>query len=410
MTDVAFAQAQTTALAIAIARPDTIPATFATVRPEDFDHPFRAIAEALQGLRHAKADITSLSVIDELSRRGTLGRVGGPAKVLELAQWAFGDPGYAVAVIARVSKLRRLAQLGARLTHEAELTDAEPHTVAKLATITAQAVIDQIEAEGDITTPTLGEFLDVEDAPFDWVIPGLLERGNRMILTGSEGLGKSVLQRQLAVATAAGIHPFTHRPIPAQTVLYVDCENTPTQLRRNLRPLAVTARQHGDDPADRMFLESVPAGLDLTKPEDETWLVRLVTMLQPALLFVGPIYRLHTANPNEEEPARKVTAVLDRCRAAANCAVVTEAHAGHAYGAEKRPIRPTGTSLWLRWPEFGYGMRAGDNYDPHNRVVDFLPWRGDRDEREWPTQLEMGGAWPWRAVTQAWTPTSAIGA
>ena len=408
--NVALTQAQMTALGIGIARPDTLTEIFATIRVEDFDHPYRAIAEAIAGLRSARADITSLSVTDELSRRGTLGRVGGPAKVLELGQWAFGDPGYAIDVIARVSKLRRLAQLGARLTHEADTPDAEPHAIANLARTSAQAIIDQIEVEGDITTPTLGEFLDVEDAPFDWVIPGLLERGNRLILTGSEGLGKSVLQRQLAVATAAGVHPFTHRPIPPQRVLYVDCENPPKLLRRHLRPLRTVALQNGTDPAEQMFLEAIPAGLNLTKPEDELWLVRLVSLLQPALLVIGPIYRLHEANPNEEEPARKVTAVLDRCRAAANCAVITEAHAGHGYGGEKRPIRPTGTSLWLRWPEFGYGMRATEDYDPHNRVVDFVPWRGDRDERDWPTQLEMGGAWPWRAVTQTWTPTSALGA
>jgi replicative DNA helicase len=66
--------------------------------------------------------------------------------------------------------------------------------------------------------------------------------------------------------------------------------------------------------------------------------------------------RLHAANPNDEEPARKVTQVLDRCRSAANCAIVTEAHAGHGYGGLERPIRPTGSSLWLRWPEFGYGL------------------------------------------------------
>ena len=63
-------------------------------------------------------------------------------------------------------------------------------------------------------------------------------------------------------------------------------------------------------------------------------------------------------------------------------------------------MRPTGTSLWLRWPEFGYGIRAADGYDPMNRVVDFVAWRGDRAERDWPTQLRSGGTWPWERVIQ----------
>jgi hypothetical protein len=148
-----------------------------------------------------------------------------------------------------------------------------------------------------------------------------------------------------------------------------------------------------------MFLEAIPEGLDLMKPEDEQWLVRVVSAIQPDLLITGPIYRLHAANPNDEETARKVAKVLDRCRAAANCALVTEAHAGHGGGQEGvRPVRPVGSSLWLRWPEFGYGLRATQNYNPEDRLVDFVPWRGDREERAWPKQLATGGAWPWRAV------------
>jgi RecA-family ATPase len=43
------------------------------------------------------------------------------------------------------------------------------------------------------------------------VIPGLLERRDRLMLTGEEGLGKSYLLRQIAVMAAAGLDPFDHR-------------------------------------------------------------------------------------------------------------------------------------------------------------------------------------------------------
>ena len=406
--NVAFTQAQKTALGIAITDPRQVPDIFIACKAEDFDPPFQQVAEAIQGLQGNRASIDQLSVIDEMSRRGTIGRAGGPAFVMELANWGYGSAEYACGVISRVARVRTLWRMAQRIDAETKHAEADPHAIAKLALEQAQGVIDHIEAEGDITTPRLDEFLNTSDPAHDWVIPGLLERGDRMILTGSEGLGKSVLQRQIAVATAAGIHPFSHKQIKPQTVLYVDCENGPVKLRRALRSLVQTGQQHGSDPAQRMFIESIPQGLDLTKADDEMWLVRLVSAIQPALLLTGPIYRLHAGNPNDEEPARKVAQVLDRCRVAANCAVVTEAHAGHGYGGEKRPIRPTGTSLWLRWPEFGYGMRATDNYDPHDRLVDFVPWRGDREERDWPDQLQMGGQWPWRSVnTQASYPIGA---
>lgn len=397
---------QATAIGAVIQNPAKAPDVFGHIRPEDFDGQYRAIAEALQALRVAKVEISQVAVIDELTRRGTLSRIGGASEVFRIAQHGYGSPDYAVQVITRHHRLRRLAGLGHRLSAHAALDDADPFPLAQHVLDEAQAVLDGIEAEGDITTQTLGEFLDTEDPPHDWVIPDLLERGDRLVLTGSEGLGKSVLMRQLAIGAASGVHPFTHQRIAPQRVLVVDCENGATKLRRALRSLAIVAEKRGDDPRQRMFLEAIPEGLDLMKPEDEQWLVRVVSAIQPDLLITGPIYRLHAANPNDEETARKVARVLDRCRAVSRCALVTEAHAGHGMGGNERPVRPVGSSLWLRWPEFGYGLRATANYNPHDRLVDFVPWRGDREERAWPKQLATGGAWPWRAVDNTPFPPS----
>lgn len=392
--------AQATILGGVMEKPAQAALVFATVRIEDFDQQYRLIAEAIHGLRLNRVVIDSLAVIDEMTRRGTIGRVGGMSEVMRVAGCGFGSVEYSLEIVARTSRLRRLTANASRLAQDAALPEADPYAVAAAMVNSGQSVLDQIEAEGDVTTPTVREFLAVEDSPFDWVIPGLLERGDRLILTGSEGLGKSVLFRQLAVAAASGIHPFTHRPIPQQRVLYVDCENGTIQLRKALRGLATQGQLQGTDPADSLFIEARPEGLDLTRPEDEMWLVRRVSALQPSLLLTGPLYRLHAKNPNDEEPARQVARVLDRCRAAANCALVVEAHAGHGFGGHgnERPVRPTGTSLWLRWPEFGYGIRAAENYDPKNRVVDFVAWRGDRSERDWPTRLRQGGTWPWERV------------
>ena len=85
--------------------------------------------------------------------------------------------------------------------------------------------------------PDLYEFIGEVDPPEVWVIPHLLERGDRLIWTGEEGLGKSMVSRQLAIGAAAGIHPFTDVLFEPQRVLFIDCENP---VRKSRRRFSVT--------------------------------------------------------------------------------------------------------------------------------------------------------------------------
>jgi replicative DNA helicase len=71
---------------------------------------------------------------------------------------------------------------------------------------------------------TLDGLLSV-DAQYDWLIPGLVEKADRVMLTGGEGSGKSTLVRQIAVCVAAGLHPFTFTDTPPRCVMVVDLEN-----------------------------------------------------------------------------------------------------------------------------------------------------------------------------------------
>lgn len=257
--------------------------------------------------------------------------------------------------------------------------------------------------------PDLWEFIGAADPPQDWVIPNLLERGDRLIWTGFEGLGKSMFVRQLAVMSAAGLDPFTAQRIPQMKVLLIDCENSERQSRRKFRPLAkATVDIDRDVPEGGLRLIHKPAGIDLARDSDAAWLIERVTAHQPDLLIIGPFYRLHAADMNEETAARRAVSVLDYARTKVDCALVVEAHAGHGEATRGRSVRPIGSSLLLRWPEFGYGIKpaekvhgslmcdqvhAGKPCRP--TVVDVQPWRGARDEREWPEQLTWGDPWPW---------------
>jgi len=255
-----------------------------------------------------------------------------------------------------------------------------------------------------VLAPDLWEFIGVPDSPFDWLVPDVLERGDRMIITGAEGLGKSTWARQLAVMLAAGIHPVLHHErIAPVRVLVIDCENSEKQNRRAYRPLAAcSVKSNSRVPDGGLRLIHRPEGIDLTRGPDAAWLIERVAAHEPDVLFIGPFYRLHNANINDEQPARSCVEVLDRARTlGAGCALFTEAHAGHAQQGNARALRPAGSSLLLRWPEFGFGLRAADGtrYSDNGRPMDVevVGWRGARENRNWPGNLKHGmeGEWPW---------------
>lgn len=253
-------------------------------------------------------------------------------------------------------------------------------------------LLASLNPQADIPTPTdelkpdpdLDALLSEPEPEYDWVIPGVLERGDRVILTGHEGTGKSTLLRQIAVQCASGVHPFTLDDMDPLTVLYVDLENSRNQSKRKLRPLRIAAG--GRYPAKLMHPVIQPSGLDLTQAPDQIWLDEHIRADDPDILIVGPIYKMVGGDPTEEEPARRVTALLDHMRTHYGFALLIEAHSPHAQNGSKRVERPYGASLWVRWPEFGLHLA------PTGQLTH---WRGDRDERQWPAALKRGGEWPW---------------
>ena len=365
----------------------------AVVRPDDFYDPnLRSVAEVCWDTD----TVDPVTVRTELLRRGVRGQAVDGVWLSDLLRDGLPVAGTYHGRVVRDMAVRRLITTEAtRAAQQAANPALDPYEVAASLHIQYGQLAERSDPAAPSSAQDLYRFLD-GPLEYDWLVPGLLERGDRLLLTGVEGGGKSVLVRQLAVCVAAGVHPFTGERFDPSRVLFIDLENGERTLRRHL----IELRKHCDTigrpiPIRHLMVESVPAGVDLTTADGESWLNRLCEDNQPQMLVVGPLYRMHATDMGKEEPARQLTRVVDQMRARYDCAVVMESHAPHA-GINGRSLRPVGSSLFMRWPEFGYGIRKDKDGG-----YSFVTWRGPRDERSWPRKLRRGGEgeWPWMDAT-----------
>ncbi|WP_067844495.1 AAA family ATPase [Nocardia lijiangensis] len=271
---------------------------------------------------------------------------------------------------------------------------------------------DPAAPDASALPPSVAEILAGSDS-YDWLIPQLFEYGDRMILTGIEGLGKSTLLGQIAVAVTAGLHPFLAAPITgagaprraSHRVLVIDAENLPGQLRRRYRDLVgrvnvVCDRQSHPRPdwGDELRIEARPEGVRLEDPRELRRIEAAIAAHQPALVVAGPLYRLNALDTEAADGARELVRILDRLRVKYRFTLILEGHIPHAADGRSRSVRPIGSSLLLRWPEFGYGIvpARGHEDDEHPSVVNLRQWRYARDERLFPRELyHASSGFPW---------------
>lgn len=371
--------------------------------PRDFYRPaHQVIAHCIVMMRLAGDPVDPITVAAELGRHHELDKAGGQLYLHTLYAAAPTPAGVAhhARIVADEALLRRIREAGMRMVSRAAAPGADPVDIIAgaerdLAEVTASAADGLADGSMDI-----GEFCDMEFTRAAPVIPGLLHAAERVIIVAGEGIGKSTLARQLWVMTAAGLHPFTGSAIPPKRTLLVDLENPPSIVAAKARPLRELARQQPGWDDGRARIYARPGGLDVRQPADAQRLAAVIKRAAPDLVIAGPLYKMTVDGGERAEQLHSaVAAFWDRMRERHGIALWLEAHAPMAQQGT-RDLRPLGSGVWQRWPEFGRTLRAAQ--DNSNELI-IGKFRGDRDERQWPEKLTRpayGEAWrwPWKAT------------
>lgn len=294
---------------------------------------------------------------------------------------------------ARRYALKVLTQGITRLEHDEAVADEVVSDVqAQLQAMPRPSVSDD-------DTWTLAEIMGLEVRTEDFTIPGLLKKNERLVLTGSEGGGKSVFVYQMLTGAAFGVDTFRLERTQPARVLFIDVENNEFQAKANLDKIVPALTEIAPDvqPEWRSLKRRV---VDLLATKDRADIIRRVVHYNPDILYMGTAYKLTDVSDETHRSVRAIQSVVDRIRQEVGCSVIVEHHAGHGHMNDRNNMRPEGSSYWLRWPDFGYGMQPLVTTD-RKRLMRLGAWRGDRaTDRDFPVAVKQGAVMPWVPVYQ----------
>jgi len=224
---------------------------------------------------------------------------------------------------------------------------------------------------------TARELCALPDPPGSEELLGpLLMRGNRLILGGHTGEGKTTMALAIVRAVALG-DTFLDWRGPGERVLVIDAEQGLRTIKRRLR-------EAGLDDSERVDYLRAPDGLSLDRDEGE--IAAIEAQLAAGgygLVLADPLYKLHTGDSNSEREAVDLMRRFDAWRERYRFALALPVHCRKPpMGARFSMHEFFGQSAYLRGAEVVVGLqRVRDGY---SRLHFFKDRDGD---------LPIGAAW-----------------
>lgn len=402
-----LAEVEAEALGCVLANPALAASLFDQVRPEQFTSWRMTLAQGIDAMIGKGMDVSPTTVAEYLRVNGLGGKCGA-TQVFDAYQAGAGvlDPLSRFSLLARRYLQRDLETFGARLQHMAQTTDPSVALEYARAESDRLARLDQGNTAASATT--MADFMRLHFPDAEWCIPNLLPAATSLMVTATEGMGKSVFLRQLALSAALGIDPFDPYDrgldYAPQRALIVDCEYTGRQVQRQLASVSGYASRFVDvsgATGSRVYVHSSQHGMDLTDHADQAYLRGLIRAHRPTLLVIGPLYRCTSKGYMDEDATRLWQQPLEQVMAD-GVAVVIEHHIGNEGPDGRRSLRPIGSSAMRRWAAQGIGFRQvkctheADDCRSCGRSARVERWRGGRDETHWPTRIKSpskGGYW-----------------
>lgn len=374
----------------------------------------QVIFKALVLLMAAGEPVGAASLRARMIEDKTIGVLGDGGRGLLLAELA-GMPAVAAQaasyarIVLRYAGRRALVAAGTRLIQAGHAADMDDLTAVSR----GHEILDKVLTAGcgsalDMPGVSADEFCDGGDLNADPLIPGLLYKMERVVVVGLPGSGKSVLALQAGFTAASGVHPFQHHlSFDPLKVLVMDLENPPHLVQRRFRTFRSIAANHPGWDGKNLTLLHKPGGINLTSSRDAYGVAQLIKRSGAQLVVAGPVYKMLSGVKVDLDAYSRVTAFWDKMREDFGVTLWLEHHPPFGSGGRDREMRPEGSNVWEKWPEFGVGLKPASKAHGGGTSLDWTDFRGRREEgRPWPlyiTRNPEGGpnGWPWLAQYHA---------
>ena len=152
----------------------------------------RAVAGACLNLAAAGKPTDPVTVRAELLRAGERGPNVDPVALFGMMQdgCLSAQIGHHARSLRELAARRDVMMHARRALQHAASPGTDPYEVAAHLSVAAAALSDSGDPARPARTVDAEDFLAQPDA-YDWLVPGLLERGDRLLITGGEGSGKA---------------------------------------------------------------------------------------------------------------------------------------------------------------------------------------------------------------------------